>query len=88
MTGQVTEIGVWDGWKVSAITDSLGAQVVMVRGEDKQLSVPFADHEAAEAAARRVLAEGMAACEWEGPPTDMFDLFTRLYGRDRSLAAG
>lgn len=79
----VTRIGNRNGWSVSAITDSLGSQIVMAKkGEENKLSKPFKDHEEAVMMAKRVLIEGEGITEWERPIQFVGDLLTKLYSRN------
>lgn len=85
MTTDVTEAGHLDGWRVQAITDALGAQVVCSKGgEEARLSPPLADRAAAVALAERVVAEGFGGVEWERPVGNIIDLSGPLASRPYS----
>lgn len=82
MTPVKTDFGKRDGWEVSAITDDLGAQVVIHQGEGKErvskLSPVQKDHEAAVALAQRVMNEGIEIIQWQQPANSIGELMSRI----------
>ena len=67
-----------DGLRVQAITDAMGAQVVVTNDlkplEDSLLSQPLVNHAAAIDLGKRVAEHGIAAYdEWRGPINSIFE---------------
>lgn len=74
MKSQLTEIGELDGWRITAVTDAMGPQLIRKKDDKVYLSVPLKNHRAIVAMGKRVLKEGFDVIKW----TDQVQNFGEL----------
>lgn len=83
MKPEATDIGMYDGHHVMAVTDSMGAQVILKSPEGNKLSQDFITHGEAIRQAK-LLVDGLPnSIKWHETPKTISEFFMALAVRPR-----